>query len=450
MEPIEADYETMVWNSSDENIATVSNRGIVTGISVGETTLTVKVISKEGTVFERTCKVVVEEAPPVVVTAKNITIEYGEPIPDLQYEVESNLIGIPALSCEATPTSPVGTYPITVERGTISSDNILFVNGTLTIAPAPLTIAAKDYQIQQGEPFPTFEATYSGFKNGETAEMLIRQPIFTCEATSGSEEGTYDITVSGAEAANYTITYTKGTLTIAGADTDISALDNVIYIDKVEGFVGQQKTLSVKMKNTVGIQTEQFDLYLPDGVTVAKDADGFDLIELSTERTTARKMDSFSSRQTADGAYRVLINSSGGYTFDGEDGEIARVTVNIADDMAEGDYPLILKDIVLVNESSEGFETEYVKTTLTVSDYSPGDVNGDGKVNAIDLNAIVNYILESRTFPFPFVEKAADLNGDQKINAIDVNIVTNMILGSFTPKGVKAQTPIFVGVLEER
>lgn len=233
-------------------------------------------------------------------------------------------------------------------------------------------------------------------------------------------------------------------------DTDVSALDNVVYINKVEGFVGQQKTLSLKMKNTVGIQTVQFDLYLPDGVTVAKDEDGFDLIELSTERTTVRKMDSFSSRQISDGTYRVLINSSGGYTFDGEDGEVARVTVNIADDIAEGDYPLILKDIVLVNKSSEGFETEYVKATLTVSDYSPGDVNSDGKVNAIDLNAIVNYILESRTFPFTFVEKAADLNGDRKINAIDVNMVTNMILGSFSPKGVKAQMPIYVGVLEER
>ena len=31
----------------------------------------------------------------------------------------------------------------------------------------------------------------------------------------------------------------------------------------------------------------------------------------------------------------------------------------------------------------------------------PGDVNLDGKVNAIDLNAIVNYILERRTFPSP-------------------------------------------------
>ena len=232
--------------------------------------------------------------------------------------------------------------------------------------------------------------------------------------------------------------------------TDISMMDNVVYIEPVESHPGSELILSLKMKNNVGIQTVQFDLYLPDGVTVAKDDDGFDLIELSTERTTARKMDSFSSNQTSNGAYRVLINSNGGYTFDGTDGEIARVTVNIASDMAEGDYPLILKDIVLVNTNTEGFETEYVKSILTISDYMPGDINGDGRVNAIDLNGIVNYILERRTFPFTFIVKAADLNGDEKINAIDVNAVTNMILKGTTPKSVKAKMPIYVGVLEER
>lgn len=57
-----ADYETMVWKSSDENIATVTPRGIVTGIVPGEATLTVKVTSKEGTEFTANCKVTVMES----------------------------------------------------------------------------------------------------------------------------------------------------------------------------------------------------------------------------------------------------------------------------------------------------------------------------------------------------------------------------------------------------
>ncbi len=50
--------------------------------------------------------------------------------------------------------------------------------------------------------------------------------------------------------------------------TDISQMDNVIYIEPAEARCGNQTTLSVKMKNDVAIQTIQFDLYLPDGIVI--------------------------------------------------------------------------------------------------------------------------------------------------------------------------------------
>lgn len=59
--PSNADYETLEWSSSDESIATVSPRGVVTGIATGEATLTVKVTSKEGTEFTATSKVIVTD-----------------------------------------------------------------------------------------------------------------------------------------------------------------------------------------------------------------------------------------------------------------------------------------------------------------------------------------------------------------------------------------------------
>lgn len=211
-------------------------------------------------------------------------------------------------------------------------------------------------------------------------------------------------------------------------DTDISEIGNVIYIGNISGCPGGRQTLSVKMKNAVAIQTVQFDLYLPNGVSVAKDNENFELIELSTERTTSKKMDTFSSNFTATGAYRVLINSNQGYSFDGNDGEIVLITIDVSPEMEAGDYPIFLKDIVLASTASDGYETSSVKSTIHISNYKVGDVNNDGKVNAIDLNAIVNFILERRNYPFQFMEKAADLNGDNKINAIDVNMVANMIL----------------------
>lgn len=85
---------------------------------------------------------------------------------------------------------------------------------SVTIQKAPLTITAKSYTITQGDPMPTFECTYNGFKNDETEGVLTTKPIVTCSAISTSTPGTYDIVVSGAEAQNYDFSYVSGTLTI--------------------------------------------------------------------------------------------------------------------------------------------------------------------------------------------------------------------------------------------
>jgi len=323
----------------------------------------------------------------------------------------------------------------------------------VAIAKAPLTITAENKSKQVGSENPELTVSYSGFVNGENASSLTTQPTITTTALTDSPVGTYPITASGAASSNYEITYVAGTLTVTDApvveeDTDISQIDNVVYITPFEAYGGDEVTLSIKMKNNVGIQTVQFDMYLPEGVEVVEDEDEFELIELSTERTTARKMNQFSVVQTSGGAYRVLINSTGGYTFDGNDGEIATAQIKLADDITPGDYPMIFRDIVLVTTSSEGFETDYVKFTLTVPDYMLGDVNSDRKVNAIDLNAITNYILEHRTFPFTFNTRAGDVNSDTKINAIDLNAVTNMILHQSSPAGIKLRA-IEVGTFDE-
>ena len=175
------------------------------------------------------------KADGVVVTAKNYMRKYGEANPTFEYtSTGATLNGTPVLSCTATATSPVGTYPIVVNKGSVKNYNASYVNGTLTITKASLTIAAKNYTIKQGEALPTFDASYTGFKNGETKSVLTKQPTFVCSATSASAPGTYDITVSGAEAKNYDITYTKGTLTIEESAvepviTDGNCIDGIYY-----------------------------------------------------------------------------------------------------------------------------------------------------------------------------------------------------------------------------
>ena len=156
---------------------------------------------------------------PVTITADNLTMTYGDDVPTLTYKSEGGeLKGTPKLSTTATKTSPVGTYPITVEQGTVTNTQVTYVAGTLTITKAPLTVTANSYTIKQGEALPSFAASYSGFKNNETEAVLTKKPTLKTTATSGSAPGIYEITASGAEAKNYDIEYVAGKLTIAEAD----------------------------------------------------------------------------------------------------------------------------------------------------------------------------------------------------------------------------------------
>ena len=164
-------------------------------------------------------KLIVTAADPVVIKAVSCTRQYGDENPVFEYETEgAPLEGEPELSCEATATSPVGTYDIVVSQGSVKNYNVSYVVGTLTIEKAPLTIAAGEYTKKQGEAMPEFTLSYEGFKNDETAEVLTKQPVVSCSATVESVPGEYPVTVTGAEAQNYLISYTYGKLIVTAAD----------------------------------------------------------------------------------------------------------------------------------------------------------------------------------------------------------------------------------------
>ena len=156
---------------------------------------------------------------PVVITAKSYTRKYGEANPTFEYTVEgAELDGTPEITCEATVTSPVGTYPIIIKKGSISNFNDTYINGTLTITKTPLNIAAGTYTKKQGDQMPEFTLTYTGFKNNETKDVLTKLPTVSCKATEASAPDEYPVTVSGAEARNYKISYTDGKLVVTEAD----------------------------------------------------------------------------------------------------------------------------------------------------------------------------------------------------------------------------------------
>ena len=188
--------------------------------------------------------------------------------------------------------SPVGTYTIVISKGSVTNYNDTYVNGTLTIEKAPLTITAKSYTIKQGEDLPTFEATYEGFKNNETSAVLTKQPTITTTATSASAPGEYEITISGAEAQNYEISYVAGKLTIEAVE--------IVPISETE-----EKSFSQQVDETTDLQNTVIDntYYNMD----ATNGDGYDATEQAlvlNSTTSSAQMSAIQSAQVGDAAVR--------------------------------------------------------------------------------------------------------------------------------------------------
>jgi len=168
----------------------------------------------------------VVEADAIVVRAKSYSRQYGDENPVFEFDTEgAALDGTPEIVCSAVANSPVGFYTIEVKQGSIKNYNVHFESGTLTITKAPLSISAGSYTKKQGDAMPVFKASYAGFKNGENESVLTKQPVFSCDANEASAPAEYAVTISGADAENYEISYEQGVLTVTGMPKPIISTD---------------------------------------------------------------------------------------------------------------------------------------------------------------------------------------------------------------------------------
>ena len=230
----------------------------------------------------------------------------------------------------------------------------------------------------------------------------------------------------GSKAAYEVASYWKEFMKIVEPVTDISEIDNVIYMDETEALAGTEATLSIKMKNTAAIRGFQFDMYLPEGVTVAKSTNGKIQGSLSPGRLPSEDEHSLTFSEQADGAIRFLCSSQYDETFTGNDGEIATLKVNVAADMTDGEYPIQMKNIKLTEtDISKFYETDLVASHLIIASYVDGDISGDNVVDVSDYTGIANFIHGNP--PAGFNEKAADVDKNGTVDVSDYTGIANII-----------------------
>ena len=102
----------------------------------------------------------------------------------------------------------------------------------VTIAKAELTATADDKNVIYGDAVPAYTVTYAGWQGDDDATVLTGDIAFACEYASTSNVGEYTITPSGVDAANYTITFVNGKVTVAKAESGCIApvvYDTLVY-----------------------------------------------------------------------------------------------------------------------------------------------------------------------------------------------------------------------------
>src|SRR5262249_32068689 len=142
----------------------------------------------------------------------------------------------------ATVSTPGPNYSITSSAafGTgLGNYTIAYGSGTLTVNPRPLTITASNISKTYGEAIvlwpPAFSVGGGGLVNGDSINgtlMLETSAGADATATVTSPGPNYPIDISNAQfwggaavAANYSITYVSGTLTVTPRPLTITAPD---------------------------------------------------------------------------------------------------------------------------------------------------------------------------------------------------------------------------------
>ncbi len=194
----------------------------------------------------------------LTVVAKNTNRLYGatNPVFTASYsgfvdgDTTGVLSGTPSLTTVAVTNSPAGSYTITNATGSLSAANYTFnfVNGTLTVNPAALTVIAKNTNKVYGQTmaFTGTEFTSSGLVNGDTVSSatLTSSGAVATAGVAGSPYAINATNATGGGLANYMINYQPGILTVNPAALTVTASNRSKVYGQTMTFAGTEFTSS--------------------------------------------------------------------------------------------------------------------------------------------------------------------------------------------------------------
>ncbi len=156
------------------------------------------------------------------ITVPSLSVTYGSSAPTITPSVKGlvggdTIASLGTIMCSTTFTGAStvagSPYKASCTGAANANYNIVYVNGSITVTPAALTVSASNQTMTYGSSLPTLTGTLSGVVNGDGITAS-----YSTTATSSSPVGSYPITASlndpNSKLSNYAVTNNAGTLTV--------------------------------------------------------------------------------------------------------------------------------------------------------------------------------------------------------------------------------------------
>lgn len=199
-----------------------------------------------------------------------------------------------------------------------------------------------------------------------------------------------------------------------GGDTPIGA--NTLTVAPLTLNPGEIGTLNIDMTNEKNICSFQFNIKLPEGISVVKeyneDDEYVEAINLTSRKKSSHEL---SFKQTADGGYFLLAFSLSNSTFRDNSGSIVSIKVKADDNLAEGNYGVILSNVIMVTPDEEKISQEDYSGHISISSL-------DG-IDQVDESGSIRVLLQDNGI----VVEGTQIGDKLSLVAIDGKVLYNEI-----------------------
>ena len=134
--------------------------------------------------------------------------------------------------------------------------------------------------------------------------------------------------------------------------------DDQLTVSDVSMYPGDSKEVSIELTNAESYVGFQFDLYLPNGITI----ESYSRSSRIPDGTTLEMA------QQTDGGYRFIAAGLGGNAITGNEGAVMTITLKSADAIALNDYTAYLRQVKVSKADGSGITVAEQPFTVTIAE----------------------------------------------------------------------------------